>query len=211
MSSTGASSSTEGKRRRPWADWAFALSSLGWALAPIVSGRPWLNAPRLSLIALHGIAAWLFMRRRPLAAPPHPGHILAALPSFIFGGLAFKLAPPPQTWPLVVQLCFVAGAAWTFVSLSTLSKNFAIFPAVRGLTRHGPYSVMRHPAYAGELFLVASCCLAASAWWVWGFFLLAALAIALRIEAEERLLARSSPRWHTYRDQVRWRLIPWIW
>src|SRR5262249_24431424 len=36
-------------------------------------------------------------------------------------------------------------------SLATLGRCFGLFPEARGLVRSGPYRMVRHPVYLGEL------------------------------------------------------------
>jgi len=45
----------------------------------------------------------------------------------------------------------ILGTLWTIVSLATLGRCFGIFPEARGLVARGPYRLVRHPVYVGEL------------------------------------------------------------
>jgi len=75
----------------------------------------------------------------------------------------------------------------------------------------GPYSIVRHPFYAGALIRGLGAPLALGSYWgllvVIGFLLM----IVLRIITEERFLTKQLPGYTEYKQKVRWRLIPWIW
>jgi protein-S-isoprenylcysteine O-methyltransferase Ste14 len=45
----------------------------------------------------------------------------------------------------------VVGTLWTIWSLLTLGRCFGMLPEVRGLVLGGPYQMVRHPVYLGEL------------------------------------------------------------
>jgi protein-S-isoprenylcysteine O-methyltransferase Ste14 len=125
----------------------------------------------------------------------------------VVAGLAFRGAPPTPEWPGSAACVFGVGTVWTLWALGTLGGNFAVLPAFRGVTVTGPYALVRHPAYAGELTLVAACWLAGAPWWSPPA---AAALVALRILGEERTLARSDA-WRAYARRVPWRLVPRIW
>jgi protein-S-isoprenylcysteine O-methyltransferase Ste14 len=54
----------------------------------------------------------------------------------------------------------VAGAAWLLVSVLALGRCFGVLPAARGLVVRGPYRVVRHPVYLGELVALAGLAIA---------------------------------------------------
>lgn len=183
---------------------------LVWAAAPVVSGESWFTPVRLVVMGLHLEVAYLFASRRPLRRNGSLREILMSLPALVVGGLAFGLAPEPAAWSARAAVVFVVGGCWTGASLAWLGSDFAILPAARGVTRTGPYRVVRHPTYLGELIMVAGCAAATGAR-AWLLVPLAVLVAALRIRAEERLLRRTSPEWREYAERVRWRLVPAIW
>lgn len=96
------------------------------------------------------------------------------------------------------------------LSFVFLGKHFSILPAVRGITTLGPYRIVRHPAYLGELFMVAGCAMTLSI--ALGVLLvLAAVALVMiRITAEEKLLSANA-EYRQYQAEVRWKLIPLVW
>ena len=72
----------------------------------------------------------------------------------------------------------------------------------------GPYSVVRHPMYAGAFFLFIGTPLALGSAWGLAAFLLALPALLWRLSDEEALLTRTLPGYASYCNRVRWRLIP---
>ncbi len=75
----------------------------------------------------------------------------------------------------------------------------------------GPYSVVRHPMYAGAFLLVFSTPLALGSWVALPLPIPLMLVIVARLLDEERLLSATLPGYEAYRQRVRWRLIPYIW
>jgi protein-S-isoprenylcysteine O-methyltransferase Ste14 len=191
---------------------AAALSVFFWAAmglrdAWLVGGVP---TVRLCIAALHLCVSFLFLFRAPLKASAGRRQILLALVSFLGGAVPFALAPPPHTWPTYAQIPFAAGIILAILSLIYLGRSFAILPALREIVGRGPYRIVRHPAYAGELIAVTSC-LIAHIWWASALaFLVSATALVVRIQIEESLLERTRD-YREYSAKVRFRLIPGVW
>jgi len=102
---------------------------------------------------------------------------------------------------------FAAGAALTGWSLAALGRSFAILPAHRPVVTRGPYRLVRHPVYAGELVMWCAAC--ATVGWLPGLALACAgvAALGIRIHAEEREL-RVDPAYVAYARRVPDRLLP---
>jgi len=125
--------------------------------------------------------------------------------------LGMALATPPAAWSTTLQVLFAAGALGAIVSLATLGRSFAVFPALRTIVASGPYRLVRHPAYLCELLMVVATMLTTSELWKPLIALpLALLMVVVRIRIEERFL-RDSPDYSAYTERVRWRLAPGIW
>ena len=74
----------------------------------------------------------------------------------------------------------------------------------------GPFRIVRHPAYLGELIMILACGIAEPRLRT-ALPLLAALPfVVLRILVEECVMMNSSD-YASYTRQVRWRLIPKVW
>lgn len=75
----------------------------------------------------------------------------------------------------------------------------------------GPYSLVRHPMYAGAFLMLIFTPLALGSWVGVPFALPVMLVIVARLLEEEKFLARNLSGYNEYRQKVRYRLIPFIW
>jgi len=90
------------------------------------------------------------------------------------------------------------------------SATIEVYPEQKVITT-GLYGLVRHPMYMGGLFLFVGMCLALGSWWDFLVFLLMVPALIWRIFDEEKLLAKELPGYLEYRNNVRRRLIPFVW
>ncbi len=155
------------------------------------------------LYATHnGLLAFFYSKRLPAKSYDRTGlwlgMIAAFLPTFTPVGAA--------SWSLL--LLALGGYGLILWSLAILGPRFGIAPADRGLTSRGPYRLVRHPMYLGEIVfrivLVSSSPDVALA----GLLTVALICIQiLRILREERSIEGYS----LYARIVPWRLVPGIW
>lgn len=75
----------------------------------------------------------------------------------------------------------------------------------------GPYSVVRHPMYAGAILLLFFSPLALGSWVGILVALSLILLVAVRLIQEEKFLLANLNGYEQYRQKVRYRLIPFIW
>jgi protein-S-isoprenylcysteine O-methyltransferase Ste14 len=191
------------------ADVALGLTALGWALRDLADGR--FGSPvGAALVAVNAVVGLLLLWRRRAVERAGLGPALLCLASVASSGLVLGLAPEPAQWSLGPSLLFVAGAVGAIGSFVTLGACFGVLPAWRGLASHGPYRLVRHPAYAAELVMVAAAALAGGSWPALGAAALAVGLLVVRIEVEERLLG-GRPEYRAYARRVRSRLLPGLW
>ena len=75
----------------------------------------------------------------------------------------------------------------------------------------GPYAYVRHPMYAGAIWLFIAIPLALGAWW-WTLLTIPCFPILVwRLLDEEKILRRDLRGYTEYMNKVRYRLIPHIW
>ena len=126
-------------------------------------------------------------------------------------GAVVAVQPPELSasagWLLVGEVITVAGVAWLLVSVLALGRCFGILPEARGLVTRGPYQLVRHPVYLGELVAVAGLVLAAPSTWNVVCFAVLYAAQWTRMGFEERALEREFPEYADYAARTR-RLIP---
>ncbi len=181
----------------------FAFAAL---LAGIVSWEHpsvlgWLNTAHNVLVAV------LYAVRLPAQKSDRVGLTLGLLASLL-PVLGMKFPSLAGTRPEAVSIAWtmVGGAGYLLIlwSLARLGRRFGIAPADRGLVVSGPYRFVRHPMYTGELLLrLALCAGTTGAPLVFSVLLYIQVLRALR---EEQLIAGYAG----YANQVRWRLIPFL-
>lgn len=193
-------------------DVALGASAATWAVMRVVSAPPGerFAAATMTVALLNLCVAILFVVRAPAVAGTSPRAVVASLPSVVAAGIALRLAPAPLAWPLDAEIAFAIGGAVTVVSLATLGRSFAVFPSLRAVITRGPYRLVRHPAYVGELTMIAGCSAARGDALALAVGVAALGAVAARVVAEERVLARDEA-WAAYATRVRWRIVPGIW
>ena len=93
--------------------------------------------------------------------------------AFLACGLAIAavvvLQPPDSatSTPLILagEVVALAACVWLLCSVLVLGRCFGVLPEVRGLVTRGPYGVVRHPVYLGELTACAGLVLASPSIW----------------------------------------------
>ncbi|MEN6624193.1 MAG: isoprenylcysteine carboxylmethyltransferase family protein [Smithella sp.] len=75
----------------------------------------------------------------------------------------------------------------------------------------GPYALMRHPKYGGDIILVVGIPLALGSWWGLAFIVLVIAALMWRILDEEKLLMKDLPGYVEYTQKVPYRIVPYLW
>jgi protein-S-isoprenylcysteine O-methyltransferase Ste14 len=112
--------------------------------------------------------------------------------------------------PDPVTAVFVAlGACVVIAAKLTLGRSFGIAPANRGIVASGPYSIVRHPIYAG--YLVTHVAFLAAHPTLWNFVILisADTCLIIRTSLEERILSKDTG-YRRYCKRVGWRLLPGV-
>jgi protein-S-isoprenylcysteine O-methyltransferase Ste14 len=175
-----------------------------FAFATFISGLAALEHPTLLAwlaVAHNGVLTGIFAVRRPAVRTDRLGLWLGLIAA------ALPLVSYPKDIPLWLLIPGLAGYALTLVALLALGKSFGIAPADRGLVRQGPYRLVRHPMYLGEL--AYRCVLVGASLSAGNLALLLALIIVqvARIQREERIFSD----YEQYAQQTRWRLLPGIW
>jgi protein-S-isoprenylcysteine O-methyltransferase Ste14/Flp pilus assembly pilin Flp len=123
---------------------------------------------------------------------------------------ALLRAPSEAASPAVViagELIAVAGCAWMLFAALALGRCFGVLPEARGLVTTGPYGLVRHPLYLGELAAMAGLIVASPSprnLAAGGVF---AAAQFTRMRLEEAALTREFPEYADYAARTP-RLVP---
>jgi len=175
------------------------------------------NASRAAFQALSCVlwsmfAVLVMIRPAPVLRGTDPIGIAAALSAqFVFIGvglLARHGASGHRVW--IADVLLLSGNAFALASVAALGRCFGVLPDVRGLVTRGPYRVVRHPLYLGEL--TATLGLAIGAQQVW--LALAAWVVCLSVQLvrtryEEQGLRTAFPEYEEYSRRTK-RLIPGV-
>ena len=92
----------------------------------------------------------------------------------------------------------VLGCMWLLYAALGLGRCFGVLPEARGLVTRGPYRLVRHPLYLGELTACAGLALAAPSALNGALLCVFAVAQAVRMRFEERELTLAFPAYAEY-------------
>lgn len=115
----------------------------------------------------------------------------------------------PLASDAVTGLVSAAGLLLVVVAKVTLGRSFGIVPANRGVVIRGPYTLVRHPIYAGYLVTHLAFLAAHPSGWNLAIALVADLALLRRALLEERVLL-GDDEYRTYCRHVPWHLVPGV-
>ena len=107
------------------------------------------------------------------------------------------------------DVLLAAGMVWALYSLSYLRNRFSIVPEARGLVTSGPYRVVRHPVYLGEIIAGFGLVLPTLFGFHAAVFAVFLGAQLLRTHFEERVLSAAYPSYAAYARRTK-RLLPYM-
>jgi len=164
----------------------------------------WQN-PRLIPLLLavqSGLIAWRLSTRREQVGEVRWSQKMVAWLSALLP-LAMRISEET----MVGQAITAVGLLLVLWSLSSLGDSFGIAPADRGLVEIGPYRLVRHPMYLGELVSLLGALISNLSTWNIVLIHVLLLCLLLRIHWEEQVV----DNYRVYVRQVPWRMIPGIW
>lgn len=109
----------------------------------------------VTIVFLALVVALFAIRRRTISgehATFVPG-VVALVGTFLLNVVAYlPVEDTTSTEALFASSAVITlGTLWTIWSLASLGRCFGLFPEARGLVTRGPYQLVRHPVYLGEL------------------------------------------------------------
>jgi protein-S-isoprenylcysteine O-methyltransferase Ste14 len=171
-------------------------------------GRSLALAPSnvLAIVSESLVVVLILIRRDAATVTLRPFDWAVAL-----GGTALALFVKPGGHPLLPAVVgtglMMAGLLLAIASKLVLRRSFGMAAAHRGVVRAGPYTIVRHPMYAGYVLVYAGFYLNNPLPWNLGIYLATVACIVVRILAEEKVLARD-PVYADFMRRVRFRLAP---
>ncbi len=196
-----------------WQSWVYALL----ILAAGMIGRwgaerrhPGLMAERIQFGSAPGVKPWDKVLS-PLMS------VSVSFPLIIVAGLdrRFGWSPAIPPWLTIAGLLLVA-IGYAFGTWAVMENRFFSSVVRIQLNRghvvcdSGPYRIVRHPGYAGNVLALPGVALALGSLWT---FIPAALALIIavtRTALEDRTLLEELPGYREYARRVRYRLLPGI-
>ena len=196
-----------------WQAWLYSML----ILAAGIGGRTWaeqrhpgLTAERQSMEKVQSAKAWDKVLA-PLMA------LSVSFPLVIVAGLdhRFGWSPLFSLWLIVFGFLLIslgyAFAAWALIENRFFSSVVRI-QVDRGhvVCDSGPYRIVRHPGYAGNMLALPGMVLALSSTWTLIPAAVALIIAVIRTVLEDQTLQDELPGYRDYARRVRYRLIPGI-
>ena len=185
----------------------FAAANVAGAIGAVSSAvvspelHRWLVAGYWLLkLAVACAFAYFVAVREPARRPAREPVAFAACAGAIASVAALQSPASDAPTALLVagELLTLAGGAWLLVAVLTLGRCFGVLPEARGLVTRGPYGLVRHPVYLGELAAMLGLVIGALAPWNLICFAVACAAQRVRMGLEERALACEFPEYRAY-------------
>lgn len=203
------------KARRRLANDLFARLAVGtlFALMSINLTSDFMQTHRVTgllLLISEALVAVLTIVRRPTGIVDRSLGAAVVTTMSLIGPALLRTSTGAGVFPdPLTALISCAGLLVVIAGKIVLGRSFGIAPANRGVVISGPYTLVRHPIYAGYLLShVAFACAYPTAW---NLSILAAtdVALVLRALCEERVL-RNDRTYQLYCNRVAWHLVPGV-
>jgi protein-S-isoprenylcysteine O-methyltransferase Ste14 len=193
-----------------WQGWlflgTFAASTVGFTLYLALYDRP-------------------LLERRMKAGPQHEREwsqkvivsliLLAFFALIVLSAIDYRFAWSPVAPSMSLLGNAVILLSFLFIFWVTRVNSFAAsnirVEQNQRVIDTGPYAYVRHPMYAGAIWLFVGMPLALGSWWSLGLIVPLMPVLLWRLLDEEKILRRDLPGYTEYMRRVRFRLVPFVW
>jgi protein-S-isoprenylcysteine O-methyltransferase Ste14 len=190
-----------------------------WVFLAVFALSTWI--PSVYLMRTNPAALERRMRAGPLAETRTLQRIVLTVLFICFPAIfvvsaldhRFGWSPVPATVSLIGDVLVGIGlgvAMMVLIQNSYASVNVTVEAGQR-LVSTGLYGLVRHPMYTGNVILMVGVPLALGSYWGLVLVVPGLFVLALRIRDEEDLLEHELTGYREYTQQVRYRLVPYVW
>lgn len=196
-----------------WQAWIYSLLIVAAGIGGHIwaeQRHPGLMAERQNIENIQGAKAWDKVLA-PLMA------LSIGFPLVIVAGLDHRYGWSPEFPLWLILLGFILISLGYAFAVWALAENRFFSSVVRIQTDRGhvvcdsgPYRIVRHPGYAGNILPLLGIVLALGSMWTLIPAAVALIIAVIRTALEDRTLQEELPGYRDYTHRVRYRLIPWI-
>lgn len=196
----------------------WAIPSFLYALLAISKVTQAFESQRFSarLYLVLSAALWVMFlvftqrRRAPLRRNRAVGSVLAAMAAAVVGALFGLTGVAEHSGRLLVaDVLLLSGLAFSIYAAAYLGRCFGVMADARGLVTSGPYQLVRHPLYLGEIVTMGGMVVGSQKVALAGIALVLIVALQVtRARFEEQTIAAAFPEYLSYAHRVRYRIVP---
>lgn len=197
----------------PAGTWAF---SNGWLLIGLLFG-PMLIAGFIMLFKSPDFLAKRLDVKEKQAAQKGvlAFSALMFVAGFVVAGLDFRFGWSQMPLPVVISASVLFLAAYGLYA-EVMRENAYLSRTIKveegqKVVDTGLYGVVRHPMYMATILLFLMMPLVLGSWYAFIIFAFYPVIIIVRLQDEEKLLARELPGYAAYKQKVKYRILPFIW
>jgi protein-S-isoprenylcysteine O-methyltransferase Ste14 len=169
-----------------------ATAVLGWLSAALVC-------------CFYALVIWAYLIRGPAVATTSSLPASAVAVVATFAPFAFPLlagVAPGGIRQVAADALLASGTTLSIWSLRHLGRYLSVIAQARGVADRGPYGLVRHPLYTGELVSALGLTLLAGTTAAYGLWLALIAMQVYRARREERVLLEALPGYRDYRART---------